>query len=36
VSEDAVQSKLRNEPQPGDVTVTDPRGEMGPKPKPQE
>lgn len=36
VSEDAVQSKLRNEPQPGDVTVSDPRGEMGPKPKPQE
>lgn len=32
VSEDAVQSKLKNEPKDGDITVTDPRGELGPKP----
>ena len=33
VSEDAKQERLRNEPKEGDITVTDPRGEMGPKPE---
>ena len=34
VSEDAVQDKLWNEPKDGDIKVTDPRGEIGPKPEP--
>ena len=33
VSEDAKQERLRNEPKEGDITVTDPMGEMGPKPE---
>jgi len=35
VSEDAVQNKLRRAPEVGEVTVFDPRGELGPKPKPR-
>jgi len=33
VEADAVQNKLHNEPREGDITVTDPRGELGPRPE---
>jgi shikimate kinase len=32
VDEDAKQEKLKKAPEAGDITVTDPRGELGPKP----